>query len=125
MLLARLVGVVGISILLLNPVVGQQSQTPGDLFLNFYKDPRPNRLIGFFDALDRPLASQKWEAYPPVVGFFAVVFRKHPDLIEQLIPAKNHPQTADALAAALLLSGNQATAKKLQPKFDQAGSDQN
>jgi hypothetical protein len=122
-LLGRLVSTVWISILLLGSAAAQYYLSPGDLVLHFYKDPRPDRLVGFFDAYERELSSKNWEAYPPVVGFFAVVFRTHPDQIEQLIPAKMNPRTADAVGAALLLSGNHAMAKTLRPRFDQAGSD--
>ncbi len=122
-LLGRLAAALWISILFLGSVAAQQYQSPGDLLLHFYEDPRPDRLVGFLDAYERELSPKNWEAYPPVVGFFAVIFREHPDRIEQLIPAKITPRAADALAAALLLSGNQAMAKKLQPRFDQAGSD--
>lgn len=122
-LLGRLVSTVWISILLLSCATAQYYLSPGDLVLHFYKDPRPDRLVGFFEAYERELSPKNWEAYPPVVGFFAVIFREHPDRIEQLIPAKITPRAADALAAALRLSGNQAMANRLQPRFDQAGSD--
>lgn len=121
-LLSRPLGVVLISILLLGSAAAQYYQSPGDLLLHFYKDPRPDRLVGFFDAIEREL-SPNWETYPPVVGFFAIIFRSHPDRIEQLIPDKITPRAADAIAAALQLSGNQAMATKLRPRFDEAGSD--
>lgn len=130
-LLGRLAAAVWVSILFLSSVAAQQPRAPSptdELLLFFYKDPRPERLVGLLDNYESSLPpsmpdSQRWQAYPPAVGLLAVVFRKHPDQIEQLIPAKMSPRVADALAAALLLSGNQALAKKLQPKFDQAGSD--
>src|SRR4051794_5910074 len=67
----------------------QQAQKPGaqdQLMMFFYKDPRPERLIGFFEKLDAELPG-KWDAYPSAAGFFAFVFRKYPDRVEQLIPA--------------------------------------
>jgi hypothetical protein len=55
----------------------QQAQKPtaqDELLTSFYKDPRPERLAGFFDRFDAEHAA-KWDAYPAVAGFFAVVFR--------------------------------------------------
>jgi hypothetical protein len=104
----------------------QQAQKPGDqdqLMMFFYKDPRPERLIGFFEKLDAELPG-KWDAYPSAAGFFAFVFRKYPDRVEQLIPARLNPQSAATIAAALQMSGNQAMAAKLKPKLDQAGRDE-
>jgi hypothetical protein len=124
--LGHLLAVVGISILLLTSAAAQQAQpldSTEDLLMNFYKDPRPQRLIGYFEAFDKLPVSRNWEAYPPIVGFFAVIFRKHPDRIEQIIPASINPRAADALAAALMLSGNQKMSTKLRPRFEQAGSD--
>jgi len=129
-LLGRLARAVWISIVLLSSAAAQQPQPSAteELLLFFYRDPRPERLTALIDEYEASLPasmpdSRRWEAYPPIVGLLAIVFRKHPDRIEQLIPAKISPRAADALAAALLLSGNQALAKKLQPRFDQAGSD--
>jgi hypothetical protein len=93
------------------------------LLISFYKDPRPERLAGFFEQFDAEHAA-RWDAYPAVAGFFAVVFREHPDHIERLVPARLDPRSAAALAAALRMSGNQAMAAKLKPKFDQAGQDE-
>ncbi|MBX9774022.1 MAG: hypothetical protein K2Y71_06375 [Xanthobacteraceae bacterium] len=123
MLLGRLVSAVWISILLLSSASAQPPEASNDLVLYFYKDPRPSRLVGFFDAYEKPLSQRNWEAYPPIVGLFAVVFREHPNLIEKLVPTKMSSRAAEALVAALLLSGNQGAAKKLQARFDQAGSD--
>jgi len=129
-LLGQLAAAVWISILFLSSVAAQQPEPSAteELLQFFYKDPRPERLTDLVDKYESALPasmpdSRRWEAYPPVIGFLAIVFRKHPDRIERLIPAKISPRAADALAAALLLSGNQAMAKKLQPRFDQAGSD--
>jgi hypothetical protein len=119
---------VGTAILLSAPALAQQTASPSktdDLMMSFYKDPRPERLVGLLEKYDPSSpVSQRWQAYPPLVGLLAVVFRKHPERIEELVPANINPRAADALAAALLLSGNQAIAKKLQPRFDQAGSDE-
>jgi len=102
---------------------GLKPSAQDELLTSFYKDPRPERLAGFFDQFDvqHPM---KWDAYPAVAGFFAVVFREHPDRIEQLMPARLNPQSAMTLAAALRMSGNQAMAAQLKPKFDQAGQDE-
>jgi hypothetical protein len=94
-----------------------------ELLTSFYKDPRPERLVGFFDQFDADHPA-KWDAYPAVAGFFAVVFREYPASIERLMPARLNPQSATTLAAALRMSGNQAMAAKLKPKFDQAGQDE-
>jgi hypothetical protein len=59
-------------------------QKPGDLLTYFYKDPRPERLVGYFEAHEA--AHPNWNAYPPVAGFFAVIFRAHPDWIDRLVP---------------------------------------
>lgn len=104
----------------------EQARKPApqdELLTQFYQDPRPKRLTGFFDQYDAEHAA-KWDAYPVVAGFFAVVFGKYPDRIEQLIPARLNPQSAVALTAALRMSGNQAIAVKLKPKLDQAGQDE-
>jgi hypothetical protein len=104
----------------------QQVQKPtaqDQLLTQFYKDPRPERLTGFFDQFDAEHAG-RWDAYPSAAGFFAVVFRKFPDRIEQIIPARFNPMSATAIAAALRMSGNDAMAAKLKPKLDQAGRDE-
>jgi hypothetical protein len=104
----------------------QQAQKPSpqdELFMFFYKDPRPERLVGFLEQYDSAQA-QKWDAYPPVAGFFTFIFRAHPTRIEQLVPARLNPQSATTVAAALRMSGNQAVTAKLQPKLEQAGKDE-
>ena len=76
-----------------------------DLFLNFYKDPRPERLVGYFDDIRKLPGSKSWEGYPPSVGFLAVVFRAHRDWIDRIIPDQPNAREVEALAAALQLAG--------------------
>jgi hypothetical protein len=104
----------------------QQAQRPSpqdELMMFFYKDPRPDRLVGFLEQMDRTHA-QNWGAYPPVAGLLTIVFRTHPARIEPLLPARLTPQSAATVVAALRMSGNQAMAAKLQPKLEQAGKDE-
>jgi hypothetical protein len=112
---------------LLPPVraAAQQAQDPpGDTLLTtFYKDPRPERLIGFFDQLRTLPAAQSWEAFPPVAGFFAFVFRTYPDKVDNLIPDTPDAKAAEAIAAALRLSGNQAMYEKFLPRLAKTGRD--
>ena len=104
----------------------QQARPPDpneELFTFFYKNARPEKLVGFIEKYDAT-ANGKWEAYPPFAGFFAIVFRTHPAQIERIVPARLTAQSATAIAAALRLAGNQAAIEKLQPRFEQAGSDE-
>lgn len=101
-----------------------QTDAINELITFFYKDPQPDRLIGFLEQLQSLPASANWEVYPPLVGFFAYMFRANPDDIERLLPEEFNPKSAAAIAAALHLSGHDAIAAKIQPKLDQAGSDE-
>ena len=102
----------------------QMQATPNDTLLTtFYKDPRPERLIGFFDHLKTMPAAQSWEAFPPVAGFYAYVFRSFPNDVEKLIPDTLDAKSAETIAAALRLSGNQAEYEKFQPRLAQTGRD--
>ena len=102
----------------------QMQAAPGDTLLTtFYKDPRPERLAGFFDQLRTLPAAQSWEAFPPVAGFYAFVFRKFPGDIDKLIPPAPDAKAAETLAAALRLSGNQAAQEKFRPRLAQTGRD--
>jgi hypothetical protein len=100
-----------------------QAEPGGSLLTTFYKDPRPERLIGFFDQLRTLPAAQGWEAFPPVAGFFAFVFRSHPDMVEKLIPDTLDAKAAEAITAALRLSGNQAMYEKFLPRLAKTGRD--
>ncbi|MGA7325756.1 MAG: hypothetical protein WBX25_15025 [Rhodomicrobium sp.] len=85
-----------------------------ELVSYFYTDPRPERLYGFMDQFEGLVGKENWGAYPPLVGFFAVVFSAHPDQIERLLPAVFTPKSAVTLANALRLSGAQAFFTKLK-----------
>jgi hypothetical protein len=126
--LAVLAGIFSVCAFLLPlRAIAQQPQAqaaPNDTLLTtFYKDPRPERLIGFLEQLQRSPAAQSWEAYPPVAGFLAFVFRSHPEDIEKLIPGRLDAKVAEAIAAALRLSGNQALYEKFQPRLAKSGRD--
>jgi len=114
----------GLILLALGPAAAQPSPALKDLsdrMTTFYKDPRPERLVGFLEAYET--SHGHWNAYPPVAGFLAVVFQKHPDWIERLAPARFGPKTATALVAALRLSGQGAKAQTLRPRLAEAGLD--
>jgi hypothetical protein len=97
--------------------------SPGDPLLGtFYKDPRPERLIGFLDRL-RASPALASNAYPLIAGFYAAVFRSHPDDIEKLVPQSLDARTAETVAAALRLSGNRAMHRTFQPRLVATGRD--
>lgn len=87
------------------------------LFLYFYQNPSPERLVGF---LGRYGSHTNWNDFPPVIGFFAVVFREHPDWIERLIPPQIDPNSARAISAALRLSGNSTIKQKLHSRLTES-----
>ena len=102
----------------------QMQAAPNDsLLTTFYRDPRPERLIGFFEKLRTLPAAQSWEAYPPVAGFFAFVFRTYPNAIDTLLPETPDAKAAETIAAALRLSGNATAQERLQPRLAKAGRD--
>ena len=109
--------------ILLAPTSAAAQQGLESRFTYYYKDPRPERLIGFFDDYQKLPAAQQPGAYPPVAGFFAIIFRGHPEQIDKLIPARLNPKSAETLAAALRLSGNQAAADKFQARLKATGHD--
>lgn len=92
-----------------------------ELLQSFYRNPRPERLNGFLERY--AAAAPDWSSFPPAVGFYAVVFRKFPDWIEQLIPPRLDARSADAIDAALKLAGNENARQKLKPRLDEAGHD--
>ncbi len=97
---------------------------PGDSLLStFYQDPRPERLIGFLDRLRTSPSTQGRDAYPLIAGFYAVVFREHPDDVEKLIPQSLDARTAETIAAALRLSGNRAMYQAFEPRLAATGRD--
>jgi hypothetical protein len=91
---------------------------PGD---DCCDDPRPERLVGFLERYETGVRGA--EAFPPVAGFFAVVFRRHADWIDRLIPAHFDARTAETIAAALRLSGQLAVGESLKSRLVEAGSD--
>jgi hypothetical protein len=102
---------------LFGPAVAQQRLSPSqELITYYYKDPRPERLVGYFETFGDLAASQKWNAYPPITGFFAVVFRDNPAWIERLMPPELNALNTEALRAALQLSGNGAKAEQVGSK---------
>jgi hypothetical protein len=110
-------------LLALGPAAAQPAKAPprDDLLTYFYKDPRSERLVGFLENYE--LSHEKWEAYPPLAGFFAVVFQRHPDWIDRLVPARFGPKVGTTLFAALRLSGQGARAQALRPRLAEAGLD--
>ncbi len=90
---------------------------------SFYKDPRPERLIGFLDRVAVSPALQNRNAYPLIAGFYAAVFRSHPDDIEKLVPRSLDAKTAETIAAALRLSGNRAMYQRFEPRLAATGRD--
>ncbi|TMK07124.1 MAG: hypothetical protein E6G72_15835, partial [Alphaproteobacteria bacterium] len=125
--LAALAAISACALLLPIGASAQQPQPPAapsdTLLTTFYKDPRPERLVGFFDQLHTMPAAQSWEAYPPVAGFYAFVFRRFPDDVAKLIPQALDAKVAETLAAALRLSGNQVEYEKFQPRLVKTGRD--
>jgi hypothetical protein len=106
----------------------QQPQDQGTssdaLMTNFYKDPRPERLIGFFEKFQTLPAAQNWQAYPPVAGFLAFVFRANPSQVGKLIPARLDAKGAETIAAALRLSGSQSIPEDIRSRLQAAGRDE-
>lgn len=92
-----------------------------NLFTHFYRDPEPSRVAGFLERYQK--AAPGWNAFPPVTGFFTIVFRRHPDWIGKLVPDQPDARMAIAVAAALQLSGQQAVEPALQSRLLAAGTD--
>jgi hypothetical protein len=109
-----------------NGVSAQQSQlSPSAAIATFfYKDPRPERLVGFFEQFESAPTPRRWESYVPLTGLFAVVFRAHPTQIGILVPTRPSAKAADTINAALILSGNRSKIAQVSARLDQAGSDE-
>lgn len=108
--------------------VAQTTSAPSaddSLMLLYYQNPQPERLIGYLERYQKSASAtpRPWGAYPPVVGFFAVVFREHPEWIERLLPARLDAMSAVAVDEILRLSGNSAVKQNLQARLADAGSD--
>src|SRR3954451_10497063 len=87
----------------------QQARMPDpqeEILTFFYKNPKPERLIGFVEKYEA-LGKGNWISDPPLAGFLAFVFRTNPTQIEQIIPARLTAQSATTIATALRLAGNQ------------------
>ena len=93
-----------------------------DRFTYFYRDPRLEHLVGLIERWQSD-AGNRWDSYPPLVGFLAVVFRSHPSWIEKLIPSTLTPDSATALSGALRLAGDPSIPEELRTRIVQAGSD--
>lgn len=125
-----ILGLAGICLsLVVCPAFGQKERSVSTqdlvtLATYFYKDPRPERLDGFLDKFEAAPEARRLQAYPPVAGFLAVVFRASPDWIEKLTPTSLTPEMADTLVAALRLSGNSVIPDDLQARIQLAGSDE-
>jgi len=91
-----------------------------DVITYYYRDPRPERLVGVLDAFGK--RHREWVAYPPVAGFLAVVFANQPGWIEKLVPARPDARLATTIAAALQLAG-QPVSNDLQARLALAGTD--
>jgi len=94
------------------------------LIMSYYKDPRPERLTGFFAEFQKLPNAGNWIAYPPLAGFFAVVFRADPNQGRKLFVAPMSSSSAEAFAAALQLSGNpsnKAMADRIRASLTQNG----
>jgi hypothetical protein len=114
----------GLVLFAASSAAAQQPQTApdaGGLLTNFYKNPRPERLVGFLESF--AARSPGWDAYPPVVGFFGVIFRKHPEWIDKLTSGRLDGKTAESISAALRLAGQAGKAPGLQTRLAEAGSD--
>jgi hypothetical protein len=119
-----LIAAISAAVVLLAEARAQPAETRknnDDVFSHFYSDPQPARLIGFLEKYQT--RAQSWNAFPPVAGFFAVVFRRHPDWIDRLIPDLPDSRTAVAIVAALRLSGLSSIEPNLQSRLSAAGAD--
>jgi hypothetical protein len=120
-----LLGLLTLILLAPGPAAAQQKRVPDvpheGLLVSFYNDPRPDRLVGYLSTFGK--TSRNWDAYPALVGFFAVVFRTHPDWIDRLLPAECDSNVAEAIAAALRLAGKAAIPASIQTCLGPTASD--
>ena len=110
----------GIGLAAIGSAVAQNRATNNPITY-FYGDPKPERLVGFLDGYVKNPAD--WAAYPPLVGFFAVTFRRFPDWIDRLLPTRFDAKTAETVAAAFRLSGLPPMAQTLRSQLADAGQD--
>jgi hypothetical protein len=99
----------------------RQQRADADVLTFFYRDPKPERLVGFLDRYDK--IALTWESYPPIVGFFGVVFGQYPEWIDQLVPVTLSGRLAEALRAAFRLSHREIP-EQLTERFAIAGTDE-
>jgi hypothetical protein len=120
-----LLGLLMLILLAPGSATAQQNRVPGvpheDLLVSFYNDPRPDRLVGYLSTFGK--TSRNWDAYPALVGFFAVVFRTHPDWIDRLLPTECTSNIPEAIAAALRLAGQAAIPASVQTCLSATASD--
>lgn len=102
----------------------QQATSDGELLTYFYKDPRPERLVGLVQRFQDTPAAAKWEAFPPVVGFFAAVCIAHPDKFSRLVPSDLKPKMSVAIATAVKLCGNERVAAALRQTLERSPPDE-
>jgi len=93
-----------------------------DRFTYFYRDPRPERLTGLVEKWQSD-SGGRWDAYPPLVGFLAIVFKDHPEWIDRLIPSKLTQGSATAVTGALRLAGDPPISSESRLRIAQAGVD--
>jgi hypothetical protein len=94
------------------------------LMMSYYKDPRPERLTGFFAEFQKLPNAKNWNVYPPLAGFFAIIFRADPGQSKKLFVAPMSNSSAEAFAAALQLSANpsnKAMADRIRASLSQNG----
>ncbi len=108
-----------------SPALGQPATLKWyvDHFTYFYRAPQPERLVGLIEKWQSD-SGNRWDPYPPLVGFLAVVFRDHPNWIERLVPPKLTRGSATALAGALRLAGDPSIPPEVRSRIAQAGSDE-
>jgi hypothetical protein len=103
------------------PASPSETAKDDDLISHFYSNPQPARLVGLLERLQQRAPGWNW--FPPVAGFFAIVFRQHSDWIERLVPDHPDTRTAVAVTAALRLSGLPQIEPNLQSRLSAAGAD--
>jgi hypothetical protein len=93
-----------------------------DRFTYFYHNPQPERLVGFVERWQSD-AGGRWDAYPPLVVFLAVIFKNHPEWIERLVPSNLTPASSTAVVGALRLAGDAVVPADISSRIAQAGTD--
>lgn len=94
---------------------------PDDPVTHFYEDPKPEKLAGLLDKARQSQAP--WEMFPPLAGFYAALFNRHPDWIDKLLPQTFDARTADTITAAWRLAERPPMAQSLRTRIEAAGHD--